>query len=100
LPAPGTVKVDITISERIVLPLEDETVLQSYAEFSDLPRNREVRVYSLGEIVTVKIVALSDRARTEPRDLYDAWHLTNDRDRNLRPYPRNRSQARISRTIH
>jgi uncharacterized protein len=78
LPAPDTAKVDITISERIVLPLEDGTVLQSYAEFSDLPANREVRVYSLGEILTEKIVALSDRARTEPRDLYDAWHLTND----------------------
>ena len=78
LPAPDTVKVDIPISERIVLPLENGTVLQSYAEFFDLPANREVRVYSLGEIMTEKIVALSDRARTEPRDLYDAWHLAND----------------------
>jgi uncharacterized protein len=78
LPAPDTVKVDITITERIVLPLEDGTVLQSYAEFSDLPANRTVRVYSLGEIMAEKIVALSDRARTEPRDLYDAWYLTND----------------------
>jgi uncharacterized protein len=78
LPAPNTVKVDITISEKIVLPLENGTVLQSYAEFSDVPANREVRVYSLGEILTEKIVALSDRARTEPRDLYDAWHLAND----------------------
>jgi predicted nucleotidyltransferase component of viral defense system len=66
LPAPDTVKVDITISERIVLPLENGTVLQSYAEFSDLPANRAVRVYSLGEILTEKIVALSDRARTDP----------------------------------
>ena len=78
LPAPDTVKVDITILERSVLPLENGTVLQSYAEFSDLPANRVVRVYSLGEIMTEKIVALSDRARTEPRDLYDAWHLAND----------------------
>ena len=57
------------------MPLENGTVLQSYAEFSDLPTNREVRAYSLGEILTEKIVTLSDRARTEPRDLYDAWHL-------------------------
>jgi len=78
LPAPNTVRVDITISEKIVLPLENGTVLQSYAEFSDVPANREVRVYSLGEILTEKIVALSDRSRTEPRDLYDAWHLAND----------------------
>jgi uncharacterized protein len=78
LPAPDTVKVDITISERIVLPLEDGAVLQSYAEFADLPANRAVRGYSLGEIMTEKIVALSGRARTEPRDLYDAWYLAND----------------------
>lgn len=79
LPAPDTVKVDITLPERIVSPLENGTMLQSYAEFSDLPANRGVRVYSLCEILTEKIVALSDRARTERRDLYDAWHLTNDR---------------------
>ena len=76
LPAADTVKVDITINERIVFPVEKTVVLQSYPEFSDLPANRAIRTYSLREILTEKIVALSDRARTEPRDLYDAWHLT------------------------
>jgi predicted nucleotidyltransferase component of viral defense system len=33
-------------------------------------------VYSLNEIAIEKIVALTDPARTEPRDLYDLWHLT------------------------
>lgn len=36
----------------------------------------QVTVYSLNEIATEKIVALSDPARTEPRDLYDLWFLT------------------------
>jgi uncharacterized protein len=33
-------------------------------------------VYSLNEIATEKVVALQDRARNEPRDLYDLWFLT------------------------
>ena len=33
-------------------------------------------MYSLNEIATEKIVALQDRARNEPRDLYDLWFLT------------------------
>jgi predicted nucleotidyltransferase component of viral defense system len=33
-------------------------------------------VYSLKEIATEKVVALQDRARNEPRDLYDLWFLT------------------------
>jgi hypothetical protein len=32
-------------------------------------------VYSLSEITAEKVVALTDRARNEPRDLYDVWHL-------------------------
>jgi predicted nucleotidyltransferase component of viral defense system len=33
-------------------------------------------LYSLNEIATEKVVALQDRARNEPRDLYDLWFLT------------------------
>lgn len=36
---------------------------------------RRHRVYSLDEIASEKVVALTDRARNEPRDLYDLWHL-------------------------
>jgi predicted nucleotidyltransferase component of viral defense system len=35
-----------------------------------------VAIYSLNEIATEKVVALGDRARNEPRDLYDLWFLT------------------------
>lgn len=34
-----------------------------------------MRVYSLAEIASEKVVALVDRARNEPRDLYDLWYL-------------------------
>jgi len=75
LPAGGSVKVDITIREQIVFPLETKPILRAYEEFSDLPDDRLVQAYSLQEIATEKVLALADRARTEPRDLYDLWHL-------------------------
>lgn len=75
LPAGGGVKVDITIREQIVFPLEGRPVLRAYEEFSDLPEGRVVQVYSLAETAAEKVLALADRARNEPRDLYDLWHL-------------------------
>jgi hypothetical protein len=71
-----TVKTDITIHERIVLPLEDRPVLRGYEEYRDLPEDALVRAYSLDEVAVEKTVALLDRARNEPRDLYDLWFLT------------------------
>jgi predicted nucleotidyltransferase component of viral defense system len=68
--------VDITISEILVFPAEQLPVLPSYPEFEDVPEDRPISVYSLNEIATEKIVALQDRARNEPRDLYDLWFLT------------------------
>ncbi|RJP22385.1 MAG: nucleotidyl transferase AbiEii/AbiGii toxin family protein [Deltaproteobacteria bacterium] len=70
------VKTDITIREHIVLPLEDRPVLRGYEEYRDLPEDAVVRVYSLDEVAVEKTVALLDRARNEPRDLYDLWFLT------------------------
>ena len=47
--------------EQLVYPLVERPIL---------------RAYSLNEIATEKMLALADRARNEPRDLYDLWHLT------------------------
>ena len=75
-PAGGReVKVDVTIRERLVFPLEDRPVLRGYKEYADLPDDSKIRAYSLGEIMAEKVVALTDRARNEPRDLYDVWYL-------------------------
>lgn len=76
LPAPNTVKVDITISEGLYFPVEQLPVLRAYPEFEDVPEGRLVAIYSLNEIATEKVVALQDKARNEPRDLYDLWFLT------------------------
>jgi hypothetical protein len=76
LPTSNTVKVDITVAEILLFPVERLPVLRTYPEFEDIPEDRPISVYSLNEIATEKIVALQDRARNEPRDLYDLWFLT------------------------
>lgn len=73
------VKVDITINEQIVFPIEERTVLREYDEYEDLPKDATIRTYSLDEIASEKVVSLLDRARNEPRDLYDIWYLTDNR---------------------
>ena len=80
LPAasPKEVKVDITIREQIVRPVENRPVLRGYEEYADLPEDALVRVYALEEIAIEKLVALTDRARNEPRDLYDLWRLMSE----------------------
>lgn len=80
-PIPSTssikeVKVDVTIKEKIAFAVEEIPVLRGYEEYADLPDDKALRVYSLKEISAEKAVALMDRARNEPRDLYDIWHLT------------------------
>jgi uncharacterized protein len=75
LPTSNTVKVDITVFEILLFPVEQLNVLRGDAEFEDVLEDRPIAVYSLNEISTEKIVALQDRARNEPRDLYDLWYL-------------------------
>ncbi len=69
------VKVDITIREHLAFPLLRRTILRGYKEYTDLPDGVALEVYSLDEIAAEKVVALMDRARNEPRDLYDMWYL-------------------------
>jgi uncharacterized protein len=78
LPGGGDVKVDITLREHLAYPLERRQVLRGYPEFEDIPEDRLIAVYSLGEIAAEKVIALADRARNEPRDLYDLWYLTSN----------------------
>ena len=80
LPTSNTVKVDITVSEILLFPVEQLPILRTYPEFEDVPEDRPISVYSLNEIATEKVVALQDKARNEPRDLYDLWFLTSHAD--------------------
>lgn len=101
LPAPAAgreVKVDITIRERLVFPLDQRPVLRGYDEYADLPDGAAIPVYSLAEIAAEKIVALMDRARTEPRDLYRRRRPGGSADfgRSARP-PRGGQMSRLER---
>jgi len=69
------IKVDITIKEHVSFGIAMRPILK-YDEYSDLPGNARVGVYSLEEISVEKIMALTAPARNEPRDLYDLWQLT------------------------
>jgi predicted nucleotidyltransferase component of viral defense system len=69
------VKVDITINEVLCFPLQDRPIHRTYDNFNDLPEGPTIKVYDIKEIVVEKLLALSDRARNEPRDLYDLWYL-------------------------
>jgi predicted nucleotidyltransferase component of viral defense system len=83
-------------------------VLRGYDEFDDLPQDRTIRTYSLGEIASEKLIALGDRARNEPRDLYDLWYLTDQKAVDLESLLpaiseklafRNRQATRLQETI-
>ena len=65
-----------TINEVLCYPLQDRPIQRIYAGFEDLPEGPTVKVYAIEEIVVEKLLALSDRARNEPRDLYDLWYLS------------------------
>ncbi|MBA7592509.1 hypothetical protein ES708_34694 [subsurface metagenome] len=86
-PLPGVsgkeVKADITIREKIVYPVEEKIILRGYEEYKDLPGDVAIRTYSINEIAVEKVVALLDRARNEPRDLYDIWYLTSNQYVNI-----------------
>lgn len=66
------VKVDVTRGEQMEFGIEQRQV---FREYSDLPEDMfSLQCYSLPEILIEKMAALM--GRTEPRDLYDFWHLT------------------------
>ncbi|MCO5085190.1 MAG: nucleotidyl transferase AbiEii/AbiGii toxin family protein, partial [Rhizobiaceae bacterium] len=44
----------------------------------DFSPSETVKTYSVEEIATEKIVALTDRARNQPRDLFDIWKLQSE----------------------
>ena len=77
-PLPGggkEIKVDITIREWLASPPTTLPILRAYEEYGDLPETARILVYTLAEIAIEKLVALTDPARSEPRDLYDLWFL-------------------------
>jgi len=64
-------KIDITRGEILETDFEIKTIFRNY---SDLEEKFNLQCYSLAEILIEKMTALM--GRTEPRDLYDFWYLT------------------------
>ena len=65
------IKFDFTFNEMIVFPLITRRLISRYSDSENL--RKDIRVYSLEEILVEKMCALI--GRTEPRDLYDAHFL-------------------------
>ena len=63
------IKVDFTLSEILVFPLEKRAVHSAYSDVS----SGSLNVYSLEEVLVEKLCAII--GRTEPRDIYDANFL-------------------------
>ncbi|WP_281410075.1 nucleotidyl transferase AbiEii/AbiGii toxin family protein [Rhizobium leguminosarum] len=63
-------KVDMTRTEKLVFDLEAKPIIRTYDAF-DFPDGRTVQTYALDEVATEKILALTDPARNQPRDLFD-----------------------------
>ena len=81
-PLPGggkEIKVDITVREWLAFPPVPRPILRAYEEYDDLPEDAQILVYTLAEIALEKLVAVTDPARNEPRDLYDLWFLLEGR---------------------
>jgi predicted nucleotidyltransferase component of viral defense system len=64
-------KIDITRGEILETEIELKTIIRDY---SDLNEDFQLQCYSLAEVLIEKMTALM--GRTEPRDLYDFWYLT------------------------
>ena len=65
------IKIDITRGEKMEFPVEERKAIIKY---TDLPKSSFIlSCYSLSEVLVEKMTALM--GRTEPRDLYDFWHL-------------------------
>lgn len=64
-------KMDITRGEILETDVQSKSIFRIY---SDLEEEFKLQCYSLSEVLIEKMAALM--GRTEPRDLYDFWYLT------------------------
>jgi predicted nucleotidyltransferase component of viral defense system len=74
-------KIDITRGEKLETAFEIKPI---YTNYSDLEENFSLQCYSLAEVLIEKMTALI--GRTEPRDLYDFWYLTEEENFDISEY--------------
>ncbi len=66
------IKLDISFSEKILLPADAKQIFHPYSDFDKI--NNTVPTYLINEIISEKIRALMQRNR--PRDIYDLYFLS------------------------
>lgn len=71
----GEIKIDFTIDELLLYQSQRRKFFRLYKEYSDVPSDSEVLVYSIEEIIIEKLISVVDPRRNEPRDIYDIWFL-------------------------
>lgn len=75
-PGEASIKLDLTIKEKVVRPTVLRTISHEYPDKLPLPAN--VRCYSFEEVFAEKLRAMGERSR--PRDLYDIVNLFRRKD--------------------
>lgn len=68
------IKLEVSTDEIILLPTEHLEIMHLYSD--ELTGESYCNCYSINEVVTEKLRALSQRAYTAPRDFFDLYHLT------------------------
>jgi len=70
---PKEIKIDFSLDRQIFGEIETQGILKTYSDLIDC--SGQLRVMTLNTILANKFGMLQDRARNEPRDVYDIWFL-------------------------
>ncbi|MBJ7879610.1 nucleotidyl transferase AbiEii/AbiGii toxin family protein [Gelidibacter salicanalis] len=70
------IKLEISTDEILLLDTESLHIMHPYSDA--LMGGRQIRCYSIGEVISEKLRALKQRSYTAPRDFYDLYHLTQE----------------------
>ncbi|MBK5211864.1 MAG: nucleotidyl transferase AbiEii/AbiGii toxin family protein [Coriobacteriia bacterium] len=87
------VKVDFTLTEKLIFPVVDKPVFSSYSDRIE----RSLPSYSLEEIIIEKLCAVI--GRTEPRDVYDLHFLMERFEIDFQQIPRAFAEKAASKNV-
>jgi predicted nucleotidyltransferase component of viral defense system len=69
------IKIEIILYELVLFPIQNRDIVHEYSDkLTD--HAKQIRCYSIEEVLSEKIRCLVQRSYTAPRDLYDLWYLS------------------------
>ena len=69
------IKIEIILYELVLFPIQNREIVHEYSDkLTDYAK--QIRCYSIEEVLSEKIRCLVQRSYTAPRDLYDLWYLS------------------------